>query len=520
MKKIVKLALLIALIWQNFSIFADSAVPDDLSLNQDTPINQEQCLTIEDKNILIGGWYLWQPYQFNSMTPVGYILTGMDVELVKIIAAKVGVEIKYEEVSWAKHQSDLKEGKREVAAGATYTDERAKFAYFSLPYRFEENSLFVLKDLEKNLDFRNIAEYLAQLRLQNFRIGVIKGFIYGHPQINEFINDPVNNDIVFKYENDTESLQALLRGEVEGFMADRIVGAAAVLNKLAAGKVQEIKLDVKTPIHLMFSKQSVSLELVDRFNQEIKKIVASPEYKKVVKAYLYPVLLMETIDSEWFYIVGIIGTIAFAISGIAIAAKENTTLLGTFLFAMLPSVSGGIMRDVIINRDPVGIFLTPSYMYYILIVVLLGFAIIRFLDYYNSGSNEDSLLRRFWDNLLIICDALGQAAFIVIGVSTAIIAKIEPILLWGPFFAFLTSYGGGILRDLMRKDKVVTCISEGLNVEISIIWGFIFSLFLDMNSYDPEPDIIRYVVIIVAAGAFLTSLLAYYFKIPNLRFRE
>lgn len=178
------------------------------------------------------------------------------------------------------------------------------------------------------------------------------------------------------------------------------------------------------------------------------------------------------------------------------------------------------MRDVIINRDPVGIFLTPSYMYYILIVVLLGFAIIRFLDYYNSGSNEDSLLRRFWDNLLIICDALGQAAFIVIGVSTAIIAKIEPILLWGPFFAFLTSYGGGILRDLMRKDKVVTCISEGLNVEISIIWGFIFSLFLDMNSYDPEPDIIRYVVIIVAAGAFLTSLLAYYFKIPNLRFRE
>lgn len=27
-------------------------------------------------------------------------------------------------------------------------------------------------------------------------------------------------------------------------------------------------------------------------------------------------------------------------------------------------------------------------------------------------------------------------------------AKIEPIELWGPFFAFLTANGGGIVRDI------------------------------------------------------------------------
>ena len=84
-------------------------------------------------------------------------------------------------------------------------------------------------------------------------------------------------------------------------------------------------------------------------------------------------LLLQTIDSQWFYLIGVIGTLAFAISGIAIAAKDNATLFGTFLFAMLPSAGGGIMRDILINRDEVGIFLTPSYMYYIIIVVLVGF---------------------------------------------------------------------------------------------------------------------------------------------------
>src|SRR5690606_7708475 len=136
-------------------------------------------------------------------------------------------------------------------------------------------------------------------------------------------------------------------------------------------------------------KQSVSLELIDRFNQEIKQFVKTNEYKSIVKAYFYPVLLLKAIDSSWFYIVGLIGTIAFAISGVAIATRENSSLFATFLFAMLPSVAGSIMRDVVINRDSVAIILTPSYMYYIMFVVIIGFASIRLLDFYNKDFHKD-----------------------------------------------------------------------------------------------------------------------------------
>lgn len=149
-----------------------------------------------DKKILRGGWYLWEPYQFNRLTTGGYNLVGMDIELVKNIAHLVGVSIETEPVNWQQHQQDLKDGTRDIASGATYTDARAEYVYFSVPYRYEENSLFMMNNSDKELSFKSISEFLAQVRLQNFVLGITKGFIYADPQINLFIKEEANNDII------------------------------------------------------------------------------------------------------------------------------------------------------------------------------------------------------------------------------------------------------------------------------------------------------------------------------------
>lgn len=531
MRVLIKIALIIAgailffhkiiLAEKNDNYFVLDPKPAATKNYLNDPISEEEgkkCPEVEEKSKLLNGWYLWEPYQYNQVNEKGLELTGMDVKLVHAISELIKIEVEYEQVPWQQHQQDLKNGTRDFAAGATYTKERAKYAHFSEPYRFEENSLFIRKDNLNKLSFNNITEYLSQIRIQNFRLGVIKGFVYADPEINDFIADPENADIIYSYDNDLQSLQALLRNEIDGFMADRVVGAAVILKSDAGDRIGEIKLNIEVPIHLMFSIKTVPIALVERYNAAIKEFNTKEEYNQIVKTYLYPVLLLQTINAKWFYLVGVIGTIAFAISGIAIAVRDNATFFATFIFAMLPSVGGGILRDVILNRQTVGIFLTPSYIYYIFITVFVGFIIIRLLNYFNNDSSKDRFINIFWQNLLIVCDALGQAAFVITGVAIALMGKIEPIQLWGPFFAFLTANGGGILRDLIRKKGSIICLSGEINAEISIIWGFIFATFLEMTAHNPDSESIQMVVVITIVGAFVTRLVSHYFKIPNLRF--
>lgn len=493
-----------------------SVAPSNVTM---MPAENNACGELPDKDTLISGWYSWEPYQFNKITQSGPKLVGMDIWIVKYLASTLKLDISYDEVSWPQHQKDLQVGDRDMASGATYNPDRAKYAYFSIPYRFEEDSLFTSKEGTKKLSFSNIKEFLAQIRLKNYRLGVVDGFVYASPEINDFIKDETNRDIILKYPEDLSSLKALINNEIDGFICDRVVGSSIVFNNALDKRVEEVPLNVRTPIHLMFSKKTVPIDIVEKFNSAIAKFVDTKEYKSIVSTYLYSLLLLQTINADWFYIVGIIGTIAFAMSGVAIAAKENATLFGTLIFAMLPSVAGGVLRDLIINRDKVGILLTPSYMYIIVVIVILGFAITHLIQSYNKDSELDASVSKFWHHLLIVCDALGQASFIVTGVAIAMIGRIDPIELWGPFFAFLTANAGGIFRDMLKKDGVITCLYGDIDPEISVVWGLVFSMFLSYNAYNPDPEVIDYGVIVVVLGAFSTRLIAYYMNVPNLKFR-
>jgi polar amino acid transport system substrate-binding protein len=99
-------------------------------------------------------------------------------------------------------------------------------------------------------------------------------------------------------------------------------------------------------------------------------------------------------------------------------------------------------------------------------------------------------------------------------------AKVTPLWLWGAFFAFLTGAGGGILRDLISGSKDVVSLRGGIYPEIAIFWGFSLSLFLMWQTNDINPEAIKYGVMLHVAGAFLTRLIVYFFKIPNIYFRN
>ncbi|MDC0345017.1 TRIC cation channel family protein [Alphaproteobacteria bacterium] len=420
----------------------------------------------------------------------------------------------YETVSWKQHQDDLRSGKRHFAAGATKTKAREEFVYFSEPYRFEENALFTTRKLAETLSFKDIDQFLSEVKVKKLRLAVIDGFIYADPKVNDFIDNPQHAALIQKTADDTESLKLLEKGKVKGFLSDRIVGASIIRNHALGNTMTEVPLNIKTPIHLMFSKKSVPFSVVEEFNKTIKEFTKTSEYSNTVTWYLAPTLLLKTIDSPWFHFLELLGTLAFAMSGVFIAFERRSSLLAAFLFAFLPSFGGGVIRDVLFDVSPVHVLRTPAYFLTVVSVVLFSYllsAIFKEKMAYFFGHFMPKKWRHSAENpYLVFFDALGLATFTISGIFVTLFAKATPLWLWGPFFGLLTSISGGILRDLLAKRDYIVALSGNLYGEWSLIWGGFFSYYIYANAMILSDELITRGIIITVIGIFCCRVGSFY----------
>lgn len=475
-----------------------------------------------EKETLKNGWYLWDPYQYTVTNEnTGSALTGLDIELTKAIARRAGKTVIFEPVTWKKHQEDIANGKRDMADGATYTEERAQYAYFSKPYRFEENSLFIRRGTEGKFRFKNVKEFLEAVKQNKYKLGVIDGFVYADPAINEWLGAPENQDLIVRVSDDKHNVSNILKGKIDCFLADRIAGATQIWRQHHGDEINEIRMGIQTPIHFMFSKKTVPYSVVEKINEAIDKVRDTKQYQDIITWYLYPVLLLQTIDTSWFIFIDILGTIAFAISGLVIAVRDRATLFGAFIYAVLPSLGGGIIRDLIFERKPIGAMESPEYLMIVVGTVLLGFFAIRvarFLNKYFDLKYIKKESSQIVSVLLMLCDGLGLASFTVTGIVVSVMAKASPLWLWGAFFAFLTGAGGGLLRDSLSKKRDFVSLRGDIYPEIAVVWGLFLSVFLTYQTSSVDPEAIQNMVLITVVGAFLSRILAYYFNIPNVYF--
>lgn len=481
----------------------------------------------DSRKKLKSGWYSWDPYQYVLANNDVKRLTGLDVQLVRAVFAQMGYDVAYEEVSWKQHQSDVKNGVRDIAAGAFKNPERAEYAYYSAPYRKETDVLYVRKGEASRYSFKDAPELTRRLQEQSFRLGAINGFYYG-PDIMRFINDPLNSSRIITVQNDVANFENLISRRIDGFVVDRLVGATLAWRHGWQLSVEEVSPPVYTEdIHVLFSKKTTTPDLVERFNQSLAELKRNGQYARIVREYLFPVLLEATVAQRWFLTIDIIGTIAFAISGILLARQGQYSLFGAFVLASLPAVGGGIIRDLVVNRETVGVLASPVYLLAVIATVLTGYVgfnlaektgLARRINRTAGSDDEDWMVRKITVNSAVaFFDALGLAAFTVIGVVVAVETKSNPLWLWGPLLAALTGSGGGIFRDVIRSDANNPFLKGTFYAEIALVWGLILSLFLMWyaNLLDYKPTEISLAVVATLVGALLTRMAVFYLKIKS-----
>ncbi len=153
-------------------------------------------------------------------------------------------------------------------------------------------------------------------------------------------------------------------------------------------------------------------------------------------------------------IIEVLGTFAFAISGIRLAAAKRFDWFGAYVVGLVTAIGGGTLRDVLLDI-PVFWMLSPMYLSVTAISLLM---VILFRKALVGGMRT-----------IFIFDAIGLALFVVVGIEKTLVAG------WPMWVAvvmgIITGSFGGVTRDILineeplffRKDIYATaCLAGGV----------------------------------------------------------
>jgi uncharacterized membrane protein YeiH len=144
------------------------------------------------------------------------------------------------------------------------------------------------------------------------------------------------------------------------------------------------------------------------------------------------------------FVLEIIGTVAFAVSGAMVAAEKKMDIFGVIILGMTTAVGGGILRDIILGSTPPAAFCNPVYA---LVAILVS--IIVFLPSVRRSFQKNS---RLYDLGMLWMDSIGLGVFTVIGIQVAFSSEAGYNYFLAIFVGVVTGVGGGILRDLFAGD--------------------------------------------------------------------
>lgn len=136
-----------------------------------------------------------------------------------------------------------------------------------------------------------------------------------------------------------------------------------------------------------------------------------------------------------FNIIEILGTLAFAISGIRLASAKRFDWFGAYVVGFTTAVGGGTLRDLMLSVTPFWM-LDSSYLVVTAVALLSVIAFSRYL------------VRL--DNTFFIFDAFGLGLFTVVGIEKTLAAGFP---FWvAVIMGAITGAAGGVLRDIQINE--------------------------------------------------------------------
>ncbi|WP_434113739.1 trimeric intracellular cation channel family protein [Paraburkholderia caffeinilytica] len=159
----------------------------------------------------------------------------------------------------------------------------------------------------------------------------------------------------------------------------------------------------------------------------------------------------------WLHIIYLIAITAEAMSGALVGIKKEFDLFGLCMVGTVTALGGGTVRDVLLGHYPLGWVAHPEYL-----VFTVGAALIT--------SIMAHLVTRMRQTFLV-ADAIGLAAFTVIGCNVGLSLSLHPGV--AVVAGMITGIIGGVLRDLLCNEAPLVLHGE-FYASVTLIVGAVF----------------------------------------------
>lgn len=169
------------------------------------------------------------------------------------------------------------------------------------------------------------------------------------------------------------------------------------------------------------------------------------------------------VESTFIFIIEILGTLAFGVSGVRLAAKKHFDWFGAYTIGVITAIGGGTLRDILLD---IPVFWMQTWLY--LAVTGVSFLIVAVFTRILTSDSKS----------LFMFDAVGLTLFVITGIQKTL-AEGYPMGV-AIIMGMITGSFGGILRDVLineeplffRKDIYATaCIGGGVVYWLTALLG-------------------------------------------------
>lgn len=200
---------------------------------------------------------------------------------------------------------------------------------------------------------------------------------------------------------------------------------------------------------------------------------------------------------SYLYVLDLIGTFVFAISGTLTAADKRLDLMGATVIGFVTAIGGGTVRDLLLGYQPVSWLQDVNYLWVIL-----------------SGVGCTVLFKQVVEKLkgtLFLFDTIGISVFTVLGLSKALSAGVEPV--FAVMMGTISAVFGGVIRDTLCNEIPLIFRPKELYATVCLLGGTVFLglQYLDVSRW------ICYSVTILFIIALRIISIKLDFKLPTVK---